>query len=65
MNIGKTVKVVCEDTGQTQSGTVVSISKNNVASIDINPKLPLMLFFEAKPNVWVCNSVGLEFVVRV
>jgi len=63
MNVGNTVKVVCEDTGQTQSGLVERISGNNVASISINPKVPLMIFSESKPGTWVCRTAGLEFVV--
>jgi len=65
MKVGFTVQVVCEDTGQIQSGLVESISKSNVASISINPKLPLMMFSEFKPGIWVCRTAGLEFVVRL
>lgn len=64
MQVGSTVQVVCEDTGQTQSGLVESVSRSNVASISINPKLPLMMFSESKPGIWVCRTAGLEFVVR-
>jgi len=65
MQVGSTVQVVCEDTGQTQSGLVESVSRSNVASISINPKLPLMMFSESKPGIWVCRTAGLEFVVSL
>jgi len=65
MRVGSTVQVVCEDTGQTQTGLVESVSRNNVASISINPKLPLMMFSESKPGIWVCRTAGLEFVVSL
>ena len=64
MQVGSTVQVVCEDTGQSQSGLVESVSSSNIASISINPKLPLMMFSESKPGIWVCRTAGLEFVVR-
>ena len=64
MQVGSTVQVVCEDTGQTHAGLVESVSRSNVASISINPKLPLMMFSESKPGIWVCRTAGLEFVVR-
>jgi len=64
MQVGSTVQVVCEDTGQTQTGLVESVSRNNVASISINPKLPLMMFSKSKSGIWVCRTAGLEFVVR-
>ena len=64
IHVGNTVKVVCEDTGLTQSGLVERISRNNVASISISPKVPVMMFSESKPGVWVCRTAGLEFVVK-
>lgn len=65
MQVGSTVQVVCEDTGQTHAGLVESVSRSNVASISINPKLPLMMFSESKPGIWVCRTAGLEFVVSL
>lgn len=64
MEIGKTVEVICEDTGQSHPGLVERISNKNVAEISINPRLPLIAFTKNRNNLWVGRSAGLEFIVR-
>lgn len=64
MELGQTVQVICEDTGQSHPGIVERISRNNFVEISINPKLPLISFSKSKNDVWIGRSAGLEFTVR-
>ena len=64
MELGQTVQIICEDTGQSHHGIVESVSRNNFVEISINPKLPLIIFSKSKNDVWMGRSAGLEFTVR-
>ncbi len=61
MHLDQIVKVYCTDTEKLNKARIVRIHNKG---IDVELNDIILKFLKSKPNIYVCNYSGLEFVIK-
>ncbi len=61
MYIDQVVSVFCTDTDKTNKARIVRMHPKG---IDVELNNIILKFNKAKPNLYICNYTGLEFVIK-
>ena len=61
MYIDQVVSVFCTDTDKTNKARIVRMHPKG---IDVELNNIILKFNKAKPNLYICNYSGLEFVIK-
>ena len=61
MYINEIISIFCTDTEKTKKGRIVRMHPQG---IDIELENIILKFKKTKPNLYICNYSGLEFVIK-
>jgi len=63
---GDSVVIECTDTERSSKGTVVRTGRDNTITVTLDEaRGTLLVFKQVKPKLFVGNTSGLEFVIKV
>ena len=61
MFLDQIVKIYCTDTEKSNNAKIVRIHPKG---IDVELNNVILKFNKTKPNIYVCNYSGLEFIIK-
>tara|TARA_B100001559_G_C15914803_1_gene355896 strand:- start:120 stop:308 length:189 start_codon:yes stop_codon:yes gene_type:complete len=62
MYLNQNVSVYCTDTEKTNKARIVRMHSKG---IDVELNDIILRFLKSKPNLYICNYSGLEFVIKI